>query len=544
MVGRAAFPRGVAFASKSPDGMVVPSRRFAGCLLVILAASCDPYDAGLLQPVSVTEHEAPVCGDGKVEGVERCDTAIPPGQQGFCPFECTQDDPCNPQVVAGSACQTQCAGLTITLAQTGDGCCPEGVGAAEDGDCGSCGDSIVGPVETCDPPSECHTQETCPQGSACIGGVFSGDPALCTSRCNIVLIDDCADDDDCCPAGCTNATDNDCSQECGDAIVQSTAGETCEPASEESPCPESCDDGFPCTTDVKAGSVENCNVECASVDITVAADGDGCCPPGIYANADNDCVAQCGNLVLEPGESCDDGGSQCDGNCQRAIHSSLAHRYSFTSSAADSVGNDDGTLQDGASISGGAVTLSGGDTGGYVQLPAGMVSSHTSITVEVWVDWTPGAIRQRLFECGGKQTTEGTNFMFITPRNSSDKFATYLNFTPAVNDVSNDRIAADTGQLTTTDPPEFHQVAATFDAVDRTLSLYLDGSSKASTPVPVDTVNDLDGLADIDDDFCYLGHSVFDNPDEFGGVVTELRIYDHALSAQEIAVSNSMGADP
>jgi hypothetical protein len=592
--------------------MVAFSMRFAAGLLVILASSCESYDAGLLRRASSDSQAGPppevVCGDGKVEGAELCDTAILAEQEGACPVECKSDDACSPLVLAGSDCETQCAGLTITHAQSGDGCCPDGVGGGEDSDCGSCGDAIVGPAETCDPPSGCPTRETCSQSSACIFGVFSGDPALCTADCNVGLTDQCVDDDDCCPAGCNNATDNDCSQACGDAIVQAAAGETCEPASEEYPCPESCDDGTPCTNDILAGSVENCNVECGNVPILVPTNddgccpenanslndtdclpacgngvpegsetcdpcpdtcddgssctvdsrsgdsascsvvcshtpisgtvaGDGCCPPGANATTDSDCAPQCGNLVKESGESCD-GGPQCNGTCQRAIHSSIVHRYNFASNANDSIGNGHGSLQAGASISGGAVTLSGGDSGGYVRLPAGLVSGHTSITVEVWVRWTTTSQRQRLFECGRESGTEATNFMFITPRNSSDKFAAYLNFTSAVNDTGNDKIAADTVRLATAAAPNFTQVAATFDGSK--LSLYRDGELEGG-PTSAGSGND---LADIDDDLCYLGASIFDAPDRFGGVVTELRIYGQALSLDELRISESVGPDP
>ncbi len=61
----------------------------------------------------------------------------------------------------------------------------------------------------------------------------------------------------------------------------------------------------------------------------------------------------------------------------------LIHRYSFTSDASDSVGTEHGTLLGGASISGGAVTLNG--SGAYVDLPNGLISSLTSMTVETWL---------------------------------------------------------------------------------------------------------------------------------------------------------------
>src|ERR1039457_4134614 len=51
---------------------------------------------------------------------------------------------------------------------------------------------------------------------------------------------------------------------------------------------------------------------------------------------------------------------------------SLAHRYSFTTNASDSVGGADGVLRGGATISGGAVVLDG--VSGYVDLPNNLVT--------------------------------------------------------------------------------------------------------------------------------------------------------------------------
>jgi cysteine-rich repeat protein len=68
-------------------------------------------------------------------------------------------------------------------------------------------------------------------------------------------------------------------------------------------CPSSCDDGMVCTTDTLVGA--GCTAECASTEITLAADDDGCCPPGASSLTDRDCPIVCGNGLLEAGELCD-----------------------------------------------------------------------------------------------------------------------------------------------------------------------------------------------------------------------------------------------
>lgn len=95
-----------------------------------------------------------------------------------------------------------------------------------------------------------------------------------------------------------------CTLECGDGRV--SGEELCDTAiasGASGACPTSCDDGMICTTDTLLGS--GCSAECASTDITLPADDDGCCPPGASSLTDRDCPIVCGNGLLEAGERCD-----------------------------------------------------------------------------------------------------------------------------------------------------------------------------------------------------------------------------------------------
>lgn len=91
------------------------------------------------------------CNNNVVDPGETCD---PPGS---CPVDCEPSgDVCAPNVVVGSAatCTAACAIVPITTCISGDGCCVEGCGPLEDGDCtdqdiaGGCttGDSNVAPL--------------------------------------------------------------------------------------------------------------------------------------------------------------------------------------------------------------------------------------------------------------------------------------------------------------------------------------------------------------------------------------------------------------
>jgi hypothetical protein len=246
-------------------------------VLVGLSA-CGRYDANLLgSEVS--------CGDGQLGLGELCDTAITAGEPGACPARCDPNpDPCMRSVLSGSACGAHCAPSPVTLPLDGDGCCLEGL-AGDDADCSVCGDAIVGAGEQCDPPESCVTPEQCTSSSECVEAVYLGSPETCDASCELRML-----------AGCREAGDG-----CGDGIASADAGETCDPASESSACPERCDDGDPCTLSMLMGSAAACTAECVHTPIERFVNGDGCCPSSARAGDDSDCGA-CGSA--DAGEDC------------------------------------------------------------------------------------------------------------------------------------------------------------------------------------------------------------------------------------------------
>ena len=132
-------------------------------------------------------------------------------------------------------------------------------------------------------------------------------PDMRTSTCPNEVVEppeDCDDGNTQTDAIC----DENCRFTCGNGNLDDTFGEICDPgipAGNPGECPTTCDDQMACTSDIMSGS--GCTVECLHADITAPADGDMCCPPGENANTDNDCVADCMNGVVEPGEVCDQG---------------------------------------------------------------------------------------------------------------------------------------------------------------------------------------------------------------------------------------------
>jgi hypothetical protein len=288
---------------------------------------------------------APTCGNGVIDLGETCDTAIPAGAPGACPpASCDDGIPCTIDTRVGEDCQARCTHTEITVFAGGDKCCPTGATNADDSDCPTtCGNGVVDAGETCDTaipvgkPGACPTAATCDDGDPCTVDVVYA-AATCGAVCAHEPITQQTPHsrDGCCPAGAWHAADEDCPTECGDGRLD-VPGETCDtglPASDPNACPLACDDGNPCTLDVRQGSA--CNVACVSTPITAFVSGDGCCPPHATARTDRDCAPACGNGVVEPGEACDDGpGSPtpCPKSCPAAPSACLVNALEGTAAA-------------------------------------------------------------------------------------------------------------------------------------------------------------------------------------------------------------------
>ena len=263
------------------------------------------------------------CGDGLLEPPgERCDPGIAAGLVGACPESCDDDIACTADVMMGSSqtCDVSCQNYAITDCVHGDGCCAPGCTPDDDDDCvvdAVCGDGIVNGVELCDfsiaagEAGACfQSGDECPQVE-CSTAITLGAPQNCDVSCSSVPITMCTDGDGCCPTGCEQATDDDCTSVCGNGLVEPPS-ETC-----DGDCPVTAADcGSPgaCFTVSVVGDPATCSSVCEQTQITACVDGDGCCPDMCDSGNDNDCSASCGNSVIDAGETCDPPGS-CVTSC-------------------------------------------------------------------------------------------------------------------------------------------------------------------------------------------------------------------------------------
>jgi cysteine-rich repeat protein len=220
-----------------------------------------------------------VCPEGDTVCGGTCrDTQADRNHCGGCGVMCKTYEEC----VTGSCVETPCPG---GMERCGAECID--VQGDNERHCGACDEA-------------CEEGDYCAAGS-CVVVSVCGDSVVEAGEVTEVCDDGVNDGGyGSCTADCL-----DFGPHCGDGIVQTDEGETCEAGVLE--CPASCDDGDVCTADTRSGSSAACNVVCSHGEITAAENGDDCCPSGVYADTDDDCEPACGNAVKEPGEACDDG---------------------------------------------------------------------------------------------------------------------------------------------------------------------------------------------------------------------------------------------
>jgi hypothetical protein len=289
----------------------------------------------------------------------------------------------------------------------------------------------------------------------------------------------------------------------------------------------------------------------------VAGSGGSPCDPSVGPDPDgdgiSDCADPCRNSYWKqlPGTcGCEfpDTEDVPESAACAPILDVLVHRYSFSGTSTtviDSAGEWDGTLFGDIVPTGGALTLGGGRRGEYVNLPNGILSRRTSVTVDAWVTWAGGADWQRVFDFGDDDTsTEGSRgigrtYLFLTPALTvaGEALARVSFQGPSIRE---EVTLNATRSLPIGSPVH---VVFTFDDETKRLALYIDGAldaEKVLDPVP-DVPMELDTVNDIN---CWLGRSQYSADADFGGSIDEFRIYSVALTAAQVRTINVAGPNP
>lgn len=213
---------------------------------------------------------------------------------------------------------------------------------------------------------------------------------------------------------------------------------------------------------------------------------------------------------------------------------SLTHLYTFNDGTAnDSVGTAHGTLRNGAQVLDQKLALQNtgvlsGDSANiqHVQLPADVLTG-TSATIEVWYAAANSANWSRVFDFGDQSGGSGDSFLFFTQQSGAGDSRTALRTSGG---------AETTATFDTTDNGAQRMAAIVINtARNGTLRLYIDGQQVASETLGGSNASN------VNDTLNYLGRSLFDADPGFTGLIDEVRIYDQALLASEIAAHAAAG---
>ncbi|HEU6448235.1 MAG TPA: family 43 glycosylhydrolase [Verrucomicrobiae bacterium] len=207
-------------------------------------------------------------------------------------------------------------------------------------------------------------------------------------------------------------------------------------------------------------------------------------------------------------------------------HPALAHRYSFntnTNVAWDSIGMAHGTLMGNAIITNGALELPGA-SGSYVNLPGGLVSGSSAVTIEFWATFGANGDWARVFDFGNISGSSGTQYFFFSPHTS----------------LGGQRMEIKNNTAVTVDVPGIldHRtvfVTCIVDPTNNYAAIYtnavLEQAMAASWPK----------FNSVSTAWSFLGRSLFSSDAWLNGSIDEFRIYDGRLTPRQIAVDYQFG---
>ena len=220
----------------------------------------------------------------------------------------------------------------------------------------------------------------------------------------------------------------------------------------------------------------------------------------------------------------------------------------------------------GSTFNGAALTITGTTNGnqtaasisGYVDLPNGIISSKTNLTVEVWATPITAKNWMRVFDfgrvdtagVGGGAAGEITGTTTTAPGATTASDNLMLSFCRGTNLAlqrmqalvnGGSTVMADSA-LATTAGTQYHYVLTFEDGLGvygssgGRLTWYRDG-------VLVATGDVMFHLADLEDVNNWLGRSQYSGDQNANAAYNEVRIYDHAMSAAEAAESFAAGPE-
>jgi hypothetical protein len=227
-----------------------------------------------------------------------------------------------------------------------------------------------------------------------------------------------------------------------------------------------------------------------------------------------------------------------------AMHAGLIHRYSFNETGTaitatkDSVGSVDGRLKGSASVADGKLTLKNDESStsnseklSYVEFASSILPTNaTSTSLVMWFMAKDTGPFARLLDIGEKEGAEGRAFIYFTPRTADDQSRAAITATDVAGRVPLDNARLDDGKP--------HMVAIVIDGNAKKMHVFIDGKE----PKPAEDLgeNTLDKVRPVGN---LIGKSSFDNDPGLSATIDEFRVYDNALSPDDVTAINKAGPD-
>ena len=206
-----------------------------------------------------------------------------------------------------------------------------------------------------------------------------------------------------------------------------------------------------------------------------------------------------------------------------SAHPYLAHRYSFTSNVRDSIGMAHGTLMGGATITNNALVLNG-TTGTYVNVPVGLVSGSSAVSLEFWATFGTNGNWARVVDFGNISGTSGQNYFGFSPHT----------------DTSGQRLQLSANTTTT------FGLAGTFDNLKLHVVCIVDPASNYAAVYTNGVLENAtnaswSSFASVSPAWSFIGRSLWSGDAYLNASIDELRLYDGRLTPQEIATDYQFG---
>jgi hypothetical protein len=205
---------------------------------------------------------------------------------------------------------------------------------------------------------------------------------------------------------------------------------------------------------------------------------------------------------------------------------SLAERYSFNTNSPsagwDSIGMAHGLLIGNATVTANGLQLPG-QSGSYVNLPGGLVTGSSAVTLECWAAFATNGNGACVADFGGAYGVSGLNYFSVSPHASPGVQQMELSSTATSVDISG-----------TLDDQSVYLVCMV-DPAGNYAAIYTNAVLEASFS------NSWPPFSAVNTAWSYIGRSLFSADAWLDASISELRLYDGLLSPEDIAFDYASG---